>query len=164
MVWIRIFLSFYAGLVGMAIGSFLNVVVWRLPRGGSLVHPPSACPACGHRLRTADLVPVVSWLALHGRCRYCGSPIAIRYPLVEFGTALVFAFLAAGYGFSVWILPPLAMAILLIPAGLIAHDAAASAPRGRRFLYRLLSLLAAAGLLCLMIRPWLSFPWLSFVC
>ncbi|MFS0704172.1 A24 family peptidase [Cellulomonas sp. 179-A 9B4 NHS] len=79
-----------AGLVGLAIGSFLNVVVWRVPRGESVVSPPSACPRCGHGIRPRDNVPVLGWLLLRGRCRDCGEPIAARYPLVEAATGLAF--------------------------------------------------------------------------
>lgn len=78
------------GLLGLAIGSFLNVVVWRVPRGESVVHPPSACPRCGMRIGPRDNVPVLSWVLLRGRCRGCGEPISVRYPLVEAGTALGF--------------------------------------------------------------------------
>ena len=73
----------FALLLGLAVGSFLNVVVHRLPRGESVAYPPSRCPQCGHRLGPWDLVPVLSYLALKGRCRYCARPISPRYPLVE---------------------------------------------------------------------------------
>ncbi|MFC5382377.1 prepilin peptidase [Aquipuribacter nitratireducens] len=79
------------GLVGLAIGSFLNVVVHRVPAGRSVVHPPSACPRCGNRIRPRDNVPVLGWLLLRGRCRDCGEPISPRYPLVELGTGVAFA-------------------------------------------------------------------------
>lgn len=82
------------GALGSAIGSFLNVVVWRVPRGLSVVAPPSACGSCGHPIRWFDNIPLVSWLALRARCRDCGSPISARYPLVEAGSAV--AFLAVG--------------------------------------------------------------------
>ena len=80
-----------AGLFGLLIGSFLNVVVWRVPRGESVVRPPSACPACGHSIRRRDNVPVLSWLVLQGRCRDCLAPIAVRYPLVEIAGGASFA-------------------------------------------------------------------------
>jgi len=79
-------------ILGACVGSFLNVVVWRLPRGESLVTPPSHCPRCGHQLAWYDNVPVVGWLWLRGRCRYCKSPISARYPVVEAVTGLLFAF------------------------------------------------------------------------
>lgn len=68
---------------GACVGSFLNVVVWRLPRGESLVTPPSRCPKCGHKLAAYDNVPVLGWLWLRGRCRYCKTAISSRYPIVE---------------------------------------------------------------------------------
>jgi leader peptidase (prepilin peptidase)/N-methyltransferase len=68
---------------GAAIGSFLNVVIYRLPAALSLLHPPSRCPTCHHPLRPYDNVPVLGWLWLKGRCRYCRSPISPRYPLIE---------------------------------------------------------------------------------
>jgi leader peptidase (prepilin peptidase)/N-methyltransferase len=86
------------GLFGLVIGSFLNVVIWRVPRGESLVRPPSHCPVCGNPVRPKDNIPVLSWLMLRGRCRDCSAAISPRYPLVEAGTALVFAALAARIG------------------------------------------------------------------
>jgi leader peptidase (prepilin peptidase)/N-methyltransferase len=79
-----------AVVLGAIIGSFLNVVVWRVPRGESIVAPPSACPKCGHRIAWHDNVPVLSWLWLRGRCRDCHEPISPRYPIVEATTAVVF--------------------------------------------------------------------------
>lgn len=93
-----------ACVLGLAIGSFLNVVAWRVPREESLVHPPSACPACAAPIRRRDNVPVVSWLVLRGRCRDCGAPISRRYPIVETTTALVFVGVTLTIGLS-WALP-----------------------------------------------------------
>lgn len=75
---------------GAVIGSFLNVVIWRVPRGESIVQPPSACPTCGARIRARDNIPVLSWLLLRGRCRDCSEPISRRYPAVELLTAVLF--------------------------------------------------------------------------
>lgn len=83
------------GLFGSLIGSFLNVVIFRVPAGRSIVSPPSACGGCGGRIRPWDNVPVLSWLVLGGRCRDCKERISARYPLVELGTAVFFAFVAA---------------------------------------------------------------------
>jgi leader peptidase (prepilin peptidase)/N-methyltransferase len=83
-----------AGLFGLLIGSFLNVVVYRVPRGLSVVHPGSFCPTCGTPVRAHDNVPVLSWLALGGRCRSCHSPISVRYPLVEALTGALFVVVA----------------------------------------------------------------------
>ncbi|HEY3608684.1 MAG TPA: prepilin peptidase [Pseudonocardiaceae bacterium] len=88
-------LTALAGLIGLAVGSFLNVVIHRVPRGESLVRPPSHCPVCGAVVRNRHNIPVVGWLVLHGRCADCLAPISVRYPLVELGTGLVFAGLTA---------------------------------------------------------------------
>lgn len=111
-----------AGILGLLIGSFLNVVVWRVPRGESVVSPPSACPACGRPIRPRDNVPVLSWLLLRGRCRDCGSPISARYPLVEAGTAALFGVTAAWVGWQ-WHLPAfLYLAAVSIALALIDLD------------------------------------------
>jgi len=84
-----------AGFFGLLIGSFLNVVVYRVPAGLSVVRPASACPSCGHEIRGVDNIPVVSWLVLRAACRDCGSRISARYPLVEAATGVLFAVVAA---------------------------------------------------------------------
>jgi len=81
-------------LFGITIGSFLNVIIYRLPRGESLILPPSHCPGCRHRLGVVDLLPLAGYLWLKGRCRYCGSRISPRYPLVELTGGL----LTVGWG------------------------------------------------------------------
>jgi hypothetical protein len=88
-------LVFWLFLVGGAVGSFLNVVVYRLPLGLSLVHPPSHCPKCGKPIRWYDNVPMLGWIALRGRCRDCRNPISARYPIIEAITAAMFAAVAA---------------------------------------------------------------------
>jgi leader peptidase (prepilin peptidase)/N-methyltransferase len=80
--------------MGLLIGSFVNVVIWRVPRGESIVRPPSACPKCGHQLRPYDNVPLISWAVLGGKCRDCKAPISIRYPVVELITGIVFVAMA----------------------------------------------------------------------
>jgi len=92
------------GITGLAIGSFLNVVVYRVPAGMSVVRPRSACPNCGHEITARDNVPVLSWLLLRGKCRECAEPISKRYPLVELAGAA--AFLIVG----IWVVPSLANA------------------------------------------------------
>jgi len=81
-------------IIGGVVGSFLNVVVYRLPLGLSLVHPPSHCPKCGEPIRWYDNVPIFGWLMLRGRCRQCHHPISARYPVVEAITAVMFATVA----------------------------------------------------------------------
>ena len=85
-------------VLGLAIGSFLNVVVWRVPRGESVVSPPSACPGCGTPIRPRDNLPVLGWVLLRGRCRDCAEPISVRYPLVEAATAALFVVMALRFG------------------------------------------------------------------
>lgn len=103
-----------AGLFGLLIGSFLNVVIYRLPRGQSLVTPPSTCPGCGTRIRPIDNIPVVSWVMLGGKCHKCRAPISIQYPIVELVTGLLFALVA-------WLTPagPLLAARLILVVILI---------------------------------------------
>lgn len=81
---------FLLGLMGLAIGSFLNVVAYRVPRGMSVARPPSACPSCQTPIRARHNVPVLGWFVLHGKCFDCGAPISRRYPAVELITGLVF--------------------------------------------------------------------------
>jgi leader peptidase (prepilin peptidase)/N-methyltransferase len=80
--------------LGLALGSFFNVVIYRLPRGQSLWRPASRCPKCGTPVRARDNIPIVSWVFLGGRCRDCANPISIQYPLVEGITAAVFLLVA----------------------------------------------------------------------
>jgi leader peptidase (prepilin peptidase)/N-methyltransferase len=87
-----------AGILGSLIGSFLNVVIFRVPAGRSIVAPPSACGSCGAPIRPWDNIPVLSWLILRGRCRDCGAGISARYPLVELGTAIFFVVIAVRFG------------------------------------------------------------------
>lgn len=77
-------------LFGLIIGSFLNVCIYRIPRGESVVSPPSACPKCGKGIGLTDLIPILSYIFLKGRCRACGSRISARYPLIELLTGLLF--------------------------------------------------------------------------
>ena len=94
------------GVLGLLVGSFLNVVIHRVPAGVSIVAPPSACPTCGARIRWHDNVPVVSWLLLRGRCRHCGARISVRYPFIELATGLAFALVALGLAPSGMLPPP----------------------------------------------------------
>jgi leader peptidase (prepilin peptidase) / N-methyltransferase len=91
-------------LLGLAVGSFLNVVIYRVPRDESLIRPGSHCPRCGHAVRNRHNVPVLGWLLLRGRCADCSAPISVRYPLVEAGTAALFVAVAARFGLT-WQLP-----------------------------------------------------------
>ena len=108
-----------SGIYGLVIGSFLNVVIWRVPRQESLVKPPSHCPACDVKIANRDNIPVVSWLLLRGRCRNCGNPISARYPFIELLTSVLFAAVGARFAHSAWALP----AYLVLTASLIALSA-----------------------------------------
>jgi leader peptidase (prepilin peptidase)/N-methyltransferase len=111
-----------AGVLGLIIGSFLNVVAYRLPRGESLSRPASRCPGCDTPIKPYDNVPVLSWLALRGRCRSCKTAIAWRYPLVELATALLLALtvVVLGANENVWL--GLAFVLLLVPVTVIDID------------------------------------------
>ena len=111
-----------AGAFGLILGSFLNVVAYRLPRGESLVWPGSRCPSCETPIRSFDNVPVLSWLVLRGKCRSCKTSISARYPVVEAATALLLAavVLAKGADNDAWL--GLAFVLLLVPVTLIDLD------------------------------------------
>jgi leader peptidase (prepilin peptidase) / N-methyltransferase len=111
-----------AFVLGALVGSFLNVVVHRLPRGESIVHPGSHCPACGHAIRPWHNVPLLGWLWLRGRCRDCGTAISARYPLVELATAVLFAIVADRFGPSLLAGLWMAFAAALLVAALIDVD------------------------------------------
>jgi leader peptidase (prepilin peptidase) / N-methyltransferase len=106
------------GLLGLAVGSFLNVVIYRVPEHLSIVRPSSACPNCHAPIAGRDNIPLVSWLALRGRCRSCGVAISCRYPLVEATCAILFVAGAWRFG-ATWPLP----AYLALFAGLLALGA-----------------------------------------
>ncbi|WP_073090116.1 prepilin peptidase [Thermosyntropha lipolytica] len=106
-------------LFGLIIGSFLNVVIYRLPRGESVVGPFSFCPLCGRRLRAYDLVPVLSYLWLKGRCRYCQGVISPLYPLVEALTGVLFLLIYIQYGVSFTSLSGMVLVSFLLPASFI---------------------------------------------
>ncbi len=157
---------------GGAIGSFMNVVVYRCPRGRSIVHPGSQCPTCGHAIRAWDNVPVLAWLWLRGRCRDCQVAISVRYPIIEGVVALLFASLGwvevlnAGGGVAVATIAPtfdepwplswrcglwafhLLMLCTLLIAGLIRFD-------GLRVPRRVWYPAVVVGLAGPMIWPWL---------
>ncbi|MBV8303130.1 MAG: prepilin peptidase, partial [Acidimicrobiia bacterium] len=109
------FVTVACGLVGLAVGSFLNVVIYRVPRKESVVRPRSHCPGCGTQLAERDNIPVLSWLILRGRCRTCGEPISVRYPLLELLTGALFVGAALRFGLD-WVLP----AYLVFFASLVA--------------------------------------------
>jgi leader peptidase (prepilin peptidase)/N-methyltransferase len=102
-------------VMGLVIGSFLTVVVDRVPQGASIMAPPSACGACGHRLTALDLVPIGSWLALRGKCRHCGAPIGYEPLVVELATATIFVLFGLKFGAD-----PVLPAFCVLGAALVA--------------------------------------------
>ncbi|MBY0494036.1 MAG: prepilin peptidase [Cyanobacteria bacterium] len=109
------FVMIYGGLLGLCIGSFLNVVIYRLPLGKSIVSPPSRCRKCDYLLQWYDNIPVLSWVFLRGRCRRCGTPVSIQYPIVELITGALFVL-------TIWLTPfgPLLASRLILIGILIA--------------------------------------------
>lgn len=106
-------------VAGLLVGSFLNVVAWRLPRGQSVVRPGSRCAGCGAPVRPYDNVPVVSWLLLRGRCRGCAARISWRYPVVELATGLLYASVAVARDDAAGVLLGLGLVTVLVPVTLI---------------------------------------------
>lgn len=101
-------------IFGLIIGSFLNVCIYRIPRGESIVFPPSHCPNCGRRLKPIHILPVLSFLLLGGKCAYCKEKISAMYPLVELGTGLLFTFLLFKFGFGILFLKYCFLSSILI--------------------------------------------------
>ncbi|MBM3311894.1 MAG: prepilin peptidase [Candidatus Aminicenantes bacterium] len=109
----------YVALFGLVWGSFLNVVIYRVPRGMNIVRPPSACPSCGGRIKPYDNIPVFSYLWLGGKCRRCRAPIGLTYPAVEALTALAFVLLHLRFGLGLHFFAGAAFASALIALGFI---------------------------------------------
>jgi len=111
-----------AALFGAVLGSFLNVVIHRLPRGENLATPGSRCPGCGTAIKPWDNVPILSWLLLRGKCRHCGAPISRRYPLVEALTAVLMAAVVLRFGADrdAWL--GLVFVLVLVPVTFIDLD------------------------------------------
>jgi leader peptidase (prepilin peptidase)/N-methyltransferase len=103
----------FAAVIGLFLGSFANVLAHRIPRGESIVFPWSHCPACGHRIRPPDNIPIVSYVLLRGRCRDCRAPISPKYPAVEAAVGALTALAAARYGVSLETAKATALATLL---------------------------------------------------
>ena len=111
-----------AALLGLCVGSFLNVCIYRLPRGKSIVSPPSACPRCGKRIAPWDNIPVLSYLLLGGKCRNCKKGVSLRYPAVELATALLFLFIVWRFPWNWQIIFPLYYGSVLLVVTLTDFD------------------------------------------
>lgn len=152
---------------GLVIGSFLNVVIHRVPSGESIVWPSSHCPACGEAIAPRDNVPVVSYLLLRGLCRNCKQPISARYPLVEGATGFLFGAAALKFGFSLELLSAIVLIsvlvvlsatdlehrllpnVILAPAAVVGFALSVLASPGLWWVYLLSGVAVAGGLLAL---------------
>jgi leader peptidase (prepilin peptidase)/N-methyltransferase len=110
------------GVLGLVIGSFLNVVIYRVPREESIVHPGSHCPSCNAPVRGIHNIPVIGWLMLRGRCADCAAPISVRYPLVEAATAALFVAVTVRFGFTALLPAYLYLAAIGIALAAIDFD------------------------------------------
>lgn len=106
-------------IVGLCIGSFLNVCIYRLPKNESISFPPSHCQSCGYKLKVKDLVPVFSYLFLKGKCRNCGEKISIQYPIIELTNALLYVCVYLRYGLTIETIKYSIFASLLLVIGMI---------------------------------------------
>ena len=148
------------GVLGLLIGSFLNVVIWRVPRGESVLRPASHCPSCATPIRPYDNVPVLSWLLLRGRCRDCGAGISRRYPAVELLTAAVFVALGARVGVDLGQYVALAGFLVL---GAVGVAQAMIDVDVRRLPFRVTNVAWAAGLLALAGQSLVDGQWWPFL-
>jgi len=112
-------LAVLCGVLGLAVGSFLNVVIYRVPRRESVVSPRSRCPRCDTQLSNRDNIPLISWLVLRGRCRTCGEPISVTYPIVEAATAALFVVAAVRFGTHLVLVPYLLFFAVLLAVSVI---------------------------------------------
>ncbi|MFP2906979.1 prepilin peptidase [Pyxidicoccus sp. 3LFB2] len=116
------FFAAWLFVTGLVVGSFLNVVIARVPLEQSIVHPRSRCPKCGHVLSWYENIPLLSWMALRARCRGCAAPISVRYPLVELLTGLLWFACLRRFGWNYELVPALVLVTLLVPLTFIDLD------------------------------------------
>jgi leader peptidase (prepilin peptidase)/N-methyltransferase len=109
-------------ILGLLIGSFLNVCIYRIPRGENIAYPSSHCTSCGNDIKYYDLIPVLSWIFLRGKCRNCGEQISIRYALIELVTAILFLLTYFQYGVSIYLVRYLILIPFLIVIAMIDYD------------------------------------------
>ncbi|MCU0535411.1 MAG: prepilin peptidase [Hydrococcus sp. Prado102] len=121
-IFVKAIATIFVFALGACIGSFLNVVVYRIPAGLSLIHPPSRCPHCFHQLGATENVPVFGWLWLRGRCRWCRTPISARYPTVEALTGLLFVLVYWKFGYNPTTIGYWALLSWLLALSLIDFD------------------------------------------
>lgn len=110
---------FFIALIGLVIGSFLNVCIFRIPEEVSIAFPPSHCFSCGHRLKAFDLIPVLSYIFLKGRCRYCHAKISIQYPIIEIINAVFYVLIYYKFGLNIITVKYMFLVSILIVVGMI---------------------------------------------
>ncbi len=115
----RLFMNIFLFLSGLCVGSFLNVCIYRIPMEKSIVYPPSSCGKCNENLKPKDMIPVLSYIMLKGKCRYCKDPISIQYPIVELMTAIIWLIVYNRYGFTIQTAALLYLYTVLIPVAFI---------------------------------------------
>lgn len=118
----NIIIGVYIIILGLLLGSFFNVCIYRVPRGESIAFPPSHCTSCNNKIRGYDLIPIISYILLKGKCRYCGEKISLRYPAVEILTAAMFYLVYLKYGLSFFTIKFIVLVALLIVIGMIDLD------------------------------------------
>jgi len=109
----------FLAVFGLVVGSFVNVVIVRVPSGESIVSPPSKCPLCEQPILPKDNIPVISWLLLKGKCRNCGEPIPAGYPLVEAGNAVLWVLAGVAFGVTWWVIPYAVLFSILLALSVI---------------------------------------------
>jgi leader peptidase (prepilin peptidase)/N-methyltransferase len=114
--------NFFVVVLGLIIGSFLNVCIYRIPNEESIIFPPSHCGKCKHNLKPQDVVPVLSFMLLRGRCRYCSEKISIKYPIVESLNGILYLLIYLKFGMSLIALKYFVLVSLLIVIGMIDYD------------------------------------------
>ncbi|NLB79319.1 MAG: prepilin peptidase, partial [Clostridiaceae bacterium] len=112
-------ITIFLFLIGSCIGSFLNVCIYRIPLEESIVFPPSGCPKCKEKLKPKDMIPILSYIMLKGKCRYCKDPISIQYPIVELITGIIWLIIYNRYGFAIQTAALLYLYTVLIPVAFI---------------------------------------------
>lgn len=118
----QVFISIYIFLIAVCLGSFLNVCIYRIPKGESIAYPPSHCGSCGAHLKPLDLIPIISYIFLKGKCRYCGEKISIRYPLIELITGLFITAVYIEYGLTIVFIKYSILILFLMVIGMIDLD------------------------------------------
>ncbi|WP_179632165.1 prepilin peptidase [Clostridium peptidivorans] len=109
-------------ILGIIIGSFLNVCIYRIPKEESILYPPSHCTSCKGKLKSYDLIPILSYILLKGRCRYCREKVSIRYPMIEFLTGILYVLVYIKYGVTLETIKYIIMVSILIVIGMIDLD------------------------------------------